>query len=140
LRSSNVTLTADQGTITIARTIDASGAKGGTISLYGGRGVALASGGKLLATASDPDKQGGDIIIGTENASANGSGSAGVIDLGAGLIDVSNSAAPEKGGTVRLRAPLIGSDDDVAINQVVTPIHGARQVTVEAFKTFDTTN
>ena len=43
------------------------------------------------------------------------------------------------GGTVRLRAPLIGSDD-VAINPVVTEIRGARSITVEAFKVFDTHN
>ena len=92
MTAANVTLTADKGALTIAHTIDASGTKGGTISLYGGTGVVLASGGELLATASSADKSGGEIIIGTSVGSANGSGADGIIDLQAGVIDVSNTA------------------------------------------------
>src|SRR5262249_26825841 len=84
-------------------------------------------------------KSGGEIIIGTEIADDNGTGNAGIIDLNGGIIDVSNTKEPLNGGTVRLRAPLVGSDD-VAINQVVSEIRGARSVTVEAFKVFDTEN
>ena len=137
LDAQNVTVTVDQGTLTVAGAVDASGAKGGTIQLFGGQGVTMTAGGALTATASDGTKRGGDIVIGTEVASDNGSGRAGVIDLGAGTIDVSNTANAANGGTVRLRAPLIGSGKDVAIDPVATTITGATSVTVEAFKVFE---
>jgi filamentous hemagglutinin family protein len=132
----NVTLTVDAGTLTIGQTIDASGAKGGSISLFGGRGVVMTSGGKLLATASDPSKHGGDIVIGTEVASENGSANDGIIDLEGGTIDVANTADATMGGTVRLRAPLTAAGDDVAIDALGAKIDGATSVTVEAFKVF----
>ena len=140
LTASNVTLTADQGTITIDHTVDASGKKGGTISLFGGQGVVLTDAGALLATASDGEKRGGEIIIGTQVAVANGSSEAGVIDLQGGVIDVSNTANASNGGAIVLRAPLTGGGDDVAINTVNSEIKGATSVTVEAFKVFDTAN
>jgi filamentous hemagglutinin family protein len=136
LTAQTVTVTDDQGTLTVASTIDASGAKGGTIQLFGGQGVVMTASGKLLATASDAAKRGGDVVIGTEVASDNGSGQDGVIDLKAGTIDVANTANAANGGTVRLRAPLIGSGNDVAIDTVGTTITGASSVTVEAFKVF----
>ncbi len=141
LTAANVTLTADAGTLTIGQTINASGTSGGSISLFGGRGVILTASGSLLATASDASEHGGDIVIGTEVASQNGSGSAGIIELQGGLIDVSNTADAAMGGTVRLRAPLIGTAmNDVAIDPVATTIKGASSVTVEAFEVFDPGN
>jgi filamentous hemagglutinin family protein len=138
LSAQTVTVTADAGTLTIGATIDASGAKGGTIQLFGGQGVALNAGGQLVATASDAGKHGGDIVIGTEGSGNNGSARNGVINLSAGKIDVSNSANAANGGTVRLRAPLIGSGgNDVAIDTVGTAIVGAGSVTVEGFKVFE---
>jgi len=130
IKAATVTLTVDGGILTVARTIDASGAKGGSISLFGGNGVVIAPGGRLLATASDGAKRGGDVLIGTRGA--------GVLDLQGGLIDVSNTANAANGGTVRLRAPLIGAAfDDVAINPVGTTIQGASSVAVEGYRVFD---
>jgi filamentous hemagglutinin family protein len=140
IAAKTVNLTIDAGTLTVSQTIDASGAAGGTISLFGGRGVVLTSAGKLLATASSATEHGGDVVIGTEVASENGSQSDGVIDLQGGTIDVSNTVNAANGGTVRLRAPLTASGDDVAINAVKTTIAGASSVTVEAFKVFDSSN
>ena len=137
LAAQNVTVTADTGILTIGAEIDASGAKGGTIQLFGGQGVTMNGAGQLTATASDATKRGGDIVIGTEVAGDNGSGHAGVIDLAAGKIDVSNTANAANGGTVRLRAPLIGGGNDVAIDTIGTTITGASSVTVEAFKVFE---
>ncbi len=137
LTAQTVTVTDDQGTLTVASTIDASGVKGGKIQLFGGRGVVITAGGKLLATASDAAKRGGDIVIGTEVASDNGSGQDGVINLKDGTIDVANTANAANGGTVRLRAPLIGSGNDVAIDTVGSAITGASSVTIEAFKVFE---
>ncbi|MBW8852737.1 MAG: hypothetical protein JF604_00025, partial [Bradyrhizobium sp.] len=133
IKAATVTLTVDGGILTVARTINASGAKGGSISLFGGNGVVVAPGARLLATASDGAKRGGEILIGTRGA--------GVLDLQGGLIDVSNTANAANGGTVRLRAPLIGAAfDDVAINPVATAIQGASRVAVEAYRVFDTHN
>jgi filamentous hemagglutinin family protein len=140
LTAQTVNVTVDTGTLTVSQTIDASGAAGGAISLFGGQGVVLTSSAKLLATASNAARKGGDIVIGTEVASDNGSGSDGVIDLEGGLIDVSNTANAANGGTVRLRAPLTASGDDVAIDTVAATIKGASSVTVEAFKVFDSSN
>ncbi len=98
----------------------------------------MTAAGQLLATASNATKRGGDVVIGTEVASDNGSGQDGVIDLAGGTIDVSNTANAANGGTVRLRAPLIGSGNDVAIDTVGATITGASSVTVEAFKVFAT--
>jgi filamentous hemagglutinin family protein len=137
LTAQNVTVTDDQGTLTVASAIDASGTTGGTIQLFGGQGVIVTADGRLRATASDAAKRGGDVVIGTEVASDNGSGHDGVIDLKAGTIDVANTANAANGGTVRLRAPLIGSGNDVAIDTVGATITGASSVTVEAFKVFD---
>jgi filamentous hemagglutinin family protein len=137
IAAQNVTITADTGALTVASTIDASGTSGGSISLFGGQGVTMTSGAKLVATASDTAKRGGDVVIGTEVAADNGSSHDGVIDLAAGSIDVANTANAANGGTVRLRAPLIGADSDVAINPVKTTITGASSVAVEAFKVFE---
>ncbi|HTJ62405.1 MAG TPA: filamentous hemagglutinin family protein [Alphaproteobacteria bacterium] len=137
ISAQNVTITADTGTLTVASTIDASGTSGGAISLFGGQGVTMTADGKLVATASDKTKRGGDVVIGTEVAADNGSSHDGVIDLAAGSIDVSNTANADNGGTVRLRAPLIRGGADVAINTIKTTITGASSVTVEAFKVFE---
>ncbi len=136
ITAQNVTVTADTGTLTVSSTVDASGAGGGTIQLFGGQGVTMTRGGHLVATASDGTKRGGDIVIGTEVASDNGSGHDGVIDLAGGTIDVSNTANAANGGTVRLRAPLMASGTDVSIDPVKAAITGASSVTVEAFKVF----
>ncbi|HJT44108.1 MAG TPA: filamentous hemagglutinin family protein [Rhizomicrobium sp.] len=133
LKTQSVSITADGGLLTIARTIDSAGEKGGSISLFGRDGVILDSGARLLATASDASKRGGEILIGTS--------ASGLLDLRGGLIDLSNTANAANGGTLRLRAPLIGAaHDDVAITPVQTAIQGAASVTVEAYRVFSPSN
>ncbi|HWU54486.1 MAG TPA: hypothetical protein VN175_03230, partial [Rhizomicrobium sp.] len=133
IHAATVNLTVDGGVLTVARMIDVSGAKGGSISLFGGNRVVIAPGAQLLATASDATKRGGDVLIGTQGA--------GLLDLQGGLIDVSNTANAANGGTVRLRAPLTDSAfDDVAINPVQTTIRGASSVAVEGYRVFDIHN
>lgn len=139
IRAASVTITADGGALTIGRIIDSSGTKGGTISLFGRDGVVLTPNARLLATASDADSHGGEILIGTRGT--------GILDLQGGLIDVSNTANAANGGTVRLRAPLIGAGlNDVAIRSsqngagnfaIQTEIRGASSIIVEAYRTFE---
>jgi hypothetical protein len=142
IRAAAVTITADGGTLTIGRTIDSSGEKGGTISLFGRDGVILTPDARLLATASDADSHGGEILIGTQGT--------GLLDLQGGLIDVSNTTNAENGGTVRLRAPLIGAGlNDVAIRSSLNPaqnfaiqttIKGASSIAVEGYRVFEACN
>jgi filamentous hemagglutinin family protein len=133
MTAATVNLTIDAGTLTVSSTINASGAGGGSISLFGENGVVLTSAGNLLATASDAGKLGGTILIGTRDA--------GFINLAGGMIDVSNTADGAKGGTVTLRAPLIGGSlNDVAIGQVNAAIAGATSVTIEGYQVFTPEN
>ncbi|HKY19223.1 MAG TPA: filamentous hemagglutinin family protein [Rhizomicrobium sp.] len=135
LKAASIKITADGGDLTVDSVLDASGAKGGNISLFGRDSVILTPKAQLLATASDAEKRGGEVLI--------GSGEFGRLDLQGGLIDVSNTANTANtanaanGGTVRLRAALIGAAfDDVAINPVGTAIQGAASVTVEGYRVF----
>ncbi|HEY2346397.1 MAG TPA: filamentous hemagglutinin family protein [Xanthomonadaceae bacterium] len=162
LKGNDVSLTADgdagsqqrdpdNGNILVGGTIDASGDAGGDISLWGRNGVELD--GSLLAKGSDPDQRGGSIVIGTSGNSdgtlnanygyENVQGAdAGVITLGNGaVIDVSGgSAGGLSGGTVDFRAPLLVNGDvnvDIANGATIT---GARDVGVEAYAVWSTTD
>lgn len=167
LTAAQVALTADGGSVVVNGTIDASGAAGGTIQLYGtgsASGINVAPGtgvtvnGRLLARASDPTQLGGIVEIGTsgqfdpatgsynadygyENVAA---GNSGTITIGANaLIDVSGGTRGGlSGGTVLLRAPLLG---DGTVNLVLPAafmankgIVGARSVALESYATWST--
>jgi len=155
LTASSVTLIADGGTVTVGGTINASGAVGGTIALFGAKGVDVE--GSLLARAcasgvSCTDQElnatqlGGTVEIGTGgtpnsvtttdplgayNASYGyenvAAANSGTITLGANaVIDVSGGAVGGKsGGTVLLRAPLL---EDGTINVVVSMTNPATQI------------
>ncbi|WP_428382606.1 filamentous haemagglutinin family protein [Nevskia ramosa] len=160
LRAASVSLTADGGTgsldssngnVRIAGTIDASGDKGGDIRLYGRSGVDVE--GRLIATGSRSDKRGGTVAIGTsgsgdgtlnaaygyQNVSA---ASSGTITLGSGaLIDLrGGTSGGLSNGALSLRAPLL-SDGDVGINVLpAAQILGARDISLEAYATWRTTD
>lgn len=155
-----VTLTADDrsaggGLVNVATTIDASGPDGGTISLYGQRGVTLASTAVLRAVATaaaveDRGGRGGSVAIGTGVLSADDvvQNEGGVVNLAAGSrIDVSDaivngvstySATRGSGGaSVSIRAPIIAGDVAVTLGSTIT---GARTVSLEAYQRFTTGN
>ena len=67
-KANHFTLSADQGTITVAGAIDASGSTGGSISLFAGKDVIIADGAKLTAYGN----------------ALNSAGTGGTIDLEAG--------------------------------------------------------
>ncbi len=149
LTAHHVTLSADSGVVSIGAgtTIDANGAEGGSIAIYGGQSV-LMSGGTLEAMATDPTQKGGDVTIGTSGqavySGGTGSYSGGTLELTGGTIDVSGGSA---GGTVTLRAPLFGgtniydsANNTVAIAPVETTISGARSIVIDAFREFTTSN
>ncbi|WP_279360747.1 filamentous haemagglutinin family protein [Xanthomonas sacchari] len=162
LRAATVRLTADggadrpgtdpdDGNVRIAGSIDASGAAGGSIALWGRHGVAVD--GRLLAMGSAADRRGGSIELGTggrsdgtlnadygyQNVQADG---AGRIALGAdALLDVSGgSAGGLSGGSVQIRTPLL-ADGEVNVGVAEgARIRGAREVGLEAYAVWSTTD
>lgn len=158
--NSNKTLTAktveliadaDTGKVNIAGKVDASGVAGGEIRLSGRGGVDVD--GQLIATGSDQNQRGGQVVISTtgktdgtlnedygyQNVDAS---DAGKIRIGnTAVIDVSGgSAGGLSGGVVSIRTPLL-KDDDVNVSiESGAHIKGAREVALEAYAVWSTTD
>ncbi|MBI0329112.1 filamentous haemagglutinin family protein [Burkholderia plantarii] len=149
---------ANNGNVTISGTIDASGAAGGEIDLFGHSGVDLE--GKLVARATDPTQRGGTVVIGTNgvfnpNAAAPYNATYGYENLDpsqAGVITVGSEAKIDvsgglSGGTVTFRAPLLSNG---TVNLTVAPggfdvangagIDGSRSTSLEAYAVWSTTD
>jgi filamentous hemagglutinin family protein len=142
LQASSVTLSADQGSIRVAGTIDTSGgdalsADGGSIGLWAGRDVVLASGGSLLAKAGATASggrptQGGNVTLGTTGLGG------GAIDLQSGsIIDLAGSSASTS-GVLTLRAPRTGNGvgADLGVREAAGAIRNTRMVVLEGFQTY----
>jgi len=122
LRAERVVLEASAGTVTVAGTIDATAPRSGTVELWGGEGVTLAAGGRILAGASEAGGRGGKVTL--------GAGPEGRI-LFDGAIDVTrgaDSVAPG-GSLVRLRVPV----GQVAASRFGGSVAGARWVELESY-------
>jgi len=145
LRAHTVNLTADGGSVSVAGDIDASGTFGGSIKLFGAKGIDLDGG--LDTSASAAGKNGGDIAIGTggigdgtlndafgyENVQRT---DAGHIRIGAGARIVQDGAGAD--GKLYLRAPLL-SDGDIPVD--IAPqldLSHTRAPSVEAYVAWDT--
>ncbi|WP_295763908.1 filamentous haemagglutinin family protein [Undibacterium sp.] len=148
----------DNGNIRIAGTIDASGAKGGSIELYASQALATGNSGKLslgssaqllayanVAASSGAGSlgDGGRVVLGT--ASADGqmpsdvyTGSSMSLEKGA-VINVSGLGLGSA-GSVTFRAPKVGNGfgQDVAISQLDAKIVGSGASVIEAYKTYTT--
>ncbi|MCX4161663.1 MULTISPECIES: filamentous haemagglutinin family protein [Paraburkholderia] len=170
LTAQTVSLTADggagnasdtaNGNVNILGIVDASGAAGGEIDLYGRSGVDVE--GKLLARATNTSQRGGKVDIGTsavfdpsapgssynatygyENVGIENSGK--ILLGGSATIDVSGgTTGGPLDGTVNFRAPLL---KDGTVNVMLTPptktedgIKGSRATTVEAYAVWSTTD
>ena len=133
-------LSADQGDIRVAGTLDASGGKGGRIELFAAGDLELLSSARLLAMATDSlaaaegtAGEGGRVVL--------GSGDAGVLSLAAGAkidVSVANGSAA-RAGRVVLRAVRtgVGAGTGVALGTLAGEIAGADRVEVEAYKVYD---
>ncbi|SCY19286.1 filamentous haemagglutinin family protein [Nitrosospira sp. Nsp13] len=122
-------LSADQGAITVAGTIDAGGATGGRIELYAKNTMTLANGATLRADATATGEQGGKVVLGT---------AAGTLDLQTGSqIDV-GAGTGGGGGEVLLRAPRTGSGagDGVAVSGLNSAIQGTSATVLEAVQVY----
>ena len=132
LTASDVRLVADGGRVSVSGVIDASGASGGKIDLYGVGGVTLAAGAQLLARATSEAERGGQVTIGTTGS--------GLLDLAAGsLIDVSGgSDYGSSGGTVHLRVPFVDADEQtIGAHVLATTIANAVSVILEPYQRID---
>jgi len=95
VNAANITLTADNGVVDVAGTLNVSAAQAGTIALSGNAGVTLESTAKLYAETGNPAYQGGGIVLTSDPVSNQGSG----VTLAAGAeLNVSGGGA---GGTVQ---------------------------------------
>jgi len=167
LTAHDVQLATDNGNLTVAGTIDASGTKGGSIELYANRGATAgtgklilsgalkAAGTEVLTTADGTRGQGGDITLGVSAADASLADQARLILLGGSSIDVNAaSGSAARDGTVTLRAPRVGTNDiaitgnaDGALTHqpgttsaaIGTAISGASSVVAEAVGVYATT-
>ena len=161
LTAHEVQLATDNGNLTVAGTIDASGSKGGSIELYANRGATSgtgkltlsdalkAKGTDMLTSADGTRGQGGDVTLGVSAADAGLADQARLILLAGSSIDVNAaSGSAARGGTVTLRAPRVGTNN-VAISgaadgsltgAIGTSIaSGASSVTVEGARIYATT-
>lgn len=136
-------LSADTGSITVAGTVDASGAQGGMISLEAGGGVILSAGSLLTVAAHDFSSAGKGGSVSLETRGDGG----GVIDIESGsVIDLSvasytrfSSANGDSTGTLHLRAPQTAANTDLRVNSINGSILNASNIIVEGFQVFDLT-
>jgi filamentous hemagglutinin family protein len=143
LSAQSVLLSADSGHLAIAGTISApSDAHRGAITIFGGNGVELESGGVLRADGAGPAGSGGTIEIGAGQLLT---GPGGVLDTynnGSIRLDPGStiSAAGAAGsGTLLLRAPALLASNDVAIGSLGSDTHAVGQIVVEPVLPFNTT-
>jgi filamentous hemagglutinin family protein len=142
-------LSTDQGSITVAGTIDASGATGGGINLVAAGSVTLLQGSLLTVSGqkfSDAGK-GGAVSL-EAGSETNGSiSSSALLDIQTGsTIDLSvaantadSAALGDFTGTLHLRAPRTATNNDLQINPVNGTILNASSIVVEGYKLYDLT-
>jgi filamentous hemagglutinin len=145
LKANSVTLSADTGNVRIGGDISAdSGALRGTISLFGGVSVELASGGALHSDGAGASGQGGTIEIGVGRllADANGvldtygtvsarPGQCATISICLDAGSTISTAGAAGRGTLLLRAPAITASNDIAIQTLASNTSAVGQIIIE---------
>lgn len=140
-------LSADQGSITVSGTVDASGERGGSIGLLAHGSVILQSGSLLSVAADtfDAAGKGGEILL-EAGAQTNGVfataalGTGPQIDIQAGsTLDLSVAETASLGqfsGSLHLRAPQTTGNTDLQIRQIDGTILGASKIVVEGYQVY----
>ena len=156
-RSNVFSLAADQGSILVTGSIDASGIVGGSISLSAHDNLTLAAGSRLSVAAErfNSAGKGGAILLeaGTQRNEVANTGalldlqSSSTIDLSVAeyvagtYTDPASSAFRGKfSGTLHLRAPRTAGNNDLRIGSLGSAIIGASSVIAEGFKVYTPTN
>jgi hypothetical protein len=125
LRAQRIGLATDNGALSIAGTLDASGAQPGRVRLHAAGALTVDSTGRILAAASSGDGGDGRIELGSATA----------LDVVAGSqIDAGGS------GELRLRAPRTANNAEVMATLAPASIVRAGEITLEAFKTYTATS
>jgi len=133
-----VKLTADSGRLVIDGTLDASGAKGGSIELAAGD--ALDVNGTLDAHATGADGNGGSIRLAALDADGDDTAHNDVVNLNAGAVLDLRGGANGIGGSARVRGRAFdangdGIDDSVAVGALDATLVGAAHADVEGVQT-----
>ncbi len=125
MNAHELNIAVDAGALTVDNAINASGAKGGEVSLFARDDVKLGNQANINASATAAGQKGGQVIIGT---------SAGQLDLQGGVINVADSQGKDS-GEVLLRAPR--TNTTVAVKPLNTDIQGASSVVLEGVKVYE---
>ncbi len=147
--SRNFRLSADQGSITVTGTIDASGATGGSIALSAHGSLTLLSGSRLTVAGADFNNagKGGDVTLeagsqsnGVIDSDARLSLQAGaVIDLSVASSGPGDQAGGLFSGTLHLRAPQLADASDIRIDAIDATIRNASSILIEGYRLYDLT-
>jgi filamentous hemagglutinin family protein len=137
LKAHEVTVALDNGHLTVAGTIDASGEQAGSIRLAAGQGVTLAAGSLLDASADVLRKDSyGQVIEAPNRATIEVDAGRGTLAIESGArLDLRVAGTPTHYGTVTLNAPRVGGNDVAIDARGPVTIDGARTVQVNAFIT-----
>lgn len=130
LAADTIAISADQGRLTIAGTLDARGPQGGDITLAAGGDLNIGQGARLLASSSQAGADGGRVALSTDHGWVRFMPD-GLIDLRAGAA--TDTTTPD-GGRLTVRAPQVGRD--VAVAVLNGDIQGASQIDVQAVKVY----
>jgi len=152
-------LSADDGSINVTGTVDASGVTGGRIELVARKDLEIGNGARLDASADEFSSagKGGSIYL-EAGASTGGSVGTGTLSILAGsTIDLSVAAYQQGAtalpngdyldptssafrgqfqGTLHLRAPQIAGNTDLAVDKIEGAIIGASSVLVEGYRIY----
>jgi filamentous hemagglutinin family protein len=163
IQAHQVIIATDNGSITVAGTIDASGAKGGSIELYASEAhsglnsgnVTIQSTASLNASATQAATSvagsagdGGRIVIGSGTANGTApttnSGDASIAIASGASINVSGNGAGQ-GGSVLFRAPRVNAGNDVAVTTtnsttLANTVIGAADLAVDGYKVYSATS
>ncbi len=149
-------LSADQGSITVSGTIDASGATGGTINLQAHGNVTLLDGSLLTVAAENFSSagKGGEVFL-SSGTSLDGVAGTGYVDIQTGsTIDLSvaskvagSATTPgtsawqgQFSGKLHVRAPQNSAGNDLLVQAINGNVIDASSILVEGYKIFDLTN
>ncbi len=156
MRAHDISIAVDDGNLTVAGTLDASGSKGGTVALYAAQADASGNKGQLTlqssarinaqatqaaTSAAGSAGDGGQVVLGVSQADGSAArsvqGGPSIVAEAGSAINVVGAGAGQ-GGTVLLRAPRVGSGagSDVAVGQFKTTVTGSRATTIEGVKVY----
>jgi filamentous hemagglutinin family protein len=120
LTANQITLTADNGVIDVAGTLNApSAGTRGSIGLFAANGITLEGTGQLLANGTGLTGRGGEIELSTVSGSI-------ALDTGSVIA----ATGQQQNGSLLLRAPALVSAGDVAIADINSNVN-VGQVTIE---------